>query len=82
MMKTIVLAALGTLAGLILGAAVGILIGIAWISISRTSDAGGQSAMLVFFTFAPAGSILGGLTGAIGAGILASRSRIRTEGDS
>lgn len=81
-MKTVVLAALGTLAGLVLGAAVGILIGIAWVSISRTGDAEGQSAMLVFFTFAPIGSVLGGLTGAIGAGFLASRSRLRMEGDS
>jgi uncharacterized membrane protein len=80
-MKAVVLAALGTVAGLILGAAVGVLAGIAWINIIPTSDIEGQSAMLVFFTFAPAGSILGGLGGAIYAGILASQSRIRMEGD-
>ena len=81
-MKTFVLAALGTIAGLILGAAVGILAGIAWVSIARTSDFEGQSAMLVFFTFAPAGSVVGGLIGAIWAGFLASRARIRMDGDS
>lgn len=81
MMKTFILAALGTIAGLVLGAAVGILVGIAWINIVPTSDFEGQSAMLVFFTFAPAGGVLGGLIGAIGAGFLASRSRIRMEGD-
>lgn len=80
-MKTFVLAALGTIAGLVLGAAVGILAGIAWVNIASTSDFEGQSAMLVFFTFAPAGSVLGGLIGAIWAGFLASKSRIRMEGD-
>lgn len=81
MMKTFVLAAVGTIAGLVLGAAVGILAGIAWVNIASVSDFEGQSAMLVFFTFAPAGSILGGLIGAIWAGFLASKSRIRVEGD-
>jgi hypothetical protein len=80
-MKTIVLAALGTIAGLVLGAAVGILTGIAWVNIVSTSDFEGQSAMLVFFTFAPAGSVLGGLIGAVWAGLVASRSRIRMEGE-
>lgn len=80
-MKTVVLAALGTVAGLILGAAVGVLAGIAWVNIAQISDLEGQSAMLVFFTFAPAGSVLGGLGGAICAGVLASKSRIRIEGD-
>lgn len=80
-MKTVVLAAFGTIAGLILGAAVGILAGIAWINLASTGDFEGQSAMLVFFTFAPIGSVLGGLTGAIWAGFVAARSRIRMEGD-
>ncbi len=80
-MKTFVLAALGTIAGLVLGAAVGILAGIAWINIASTSEFEGQSAMLVFFTFAPAGSVLGGVTGAICANVLASRSRIRMDSD-
>jgi len=80
-MKTFVLAALGTIAGLVLGAAIGILAGIAWVNIASTSDFEGQSTMLVFFTVAPAGSVLGGLIGAIWAGFLASKSRIRMEGD-
>lgn len=80
-MKSVILATFGTIAGLILGAAVGVLAGIAWINIVPTSGFEGQSAMLVFFTFAPAGSVLGGLCGAICAGILASKSRIRMESD-
>lgn len=80
-MKAVVLAALGTVVGLILGTAVGILGGIVWVSIFKTSDFEGYSAMLVFFTFAPAGALLGGLIGAIWAGYAASRKRIRLEGD-
>lgn len=81
MMKTTVLAALGTVVGLILGVALGILMGIAWISIFKTTDFEGYSAMLVFFTFAPIGAVLGGLIGAIWAAYAASRARIRMEGD-
>ena len=60
-MRTFILAALGTIAGLILGAAVGILAGLVWTSIFKTSDFEGYSAMLVFFTFGPIGAVLGGL---------------------
>lgn len=81
MMKAVVLTALGTVVGLILGVAAGILIGIAWISIFGTTDFEGYSAMLVFFTFAPAGAIVGGLSGAIWAAYSASRARIRMESD-
>jgi Na+/glutamate symporter len=81
MMKTIVLAALGTVFGLVLGSALGILAGIAWVSIFSTTDFEGYSAMLVFFTFAPVGAVVGGLTGAIWAAYTASRARIRMEGD-
>jgi Na+/glutamate symporter len=80
-MPSVVLAALGYIEGLSLGAAIGILAGIAWVNIASTGDFEGQSAMLVFFTLAPAGSVLGGLIGAIWAGFLASKSRIRMEGD-
>lgn len=79
-MKTVVIAALGTVIGLVLGVAFGILAGLAWITIFKTSDFEGYSAMLVFFTFAPAGAVLGGLVGAIWAAYAASRSRIRMEG--
>ncbi len=78
-MKTFFLAALGTIAGLILGAAVGILAGLAWTSIFKTTDFEGYSAMLVFFTFAPIGAVLGGLIGAIWAAYAASRKRLRIE---
>ena len=81
-MKTVLIAALGTIAGLILGAALGVLAGIAWTSIFKTTDFEGYSAMLVFFTFAPIGAALGGLIGAILAAYAASRKRIRMESDS
>ncbi|WP_244436546.1 MULTISPECIES: hypothetical protein [unclassified Afipia] len=81
MMKTIILAALGTVVGLVLGVAAGILAGIGWVSIFKTSDFEGYSGMLVFFTFAPAGALLGGLTGAIWAAYAASRTRLRMEND-
>lgn len=78
-MKTFFLAALGTIAGLILGAAVGILAGLAWTSIFKTTDFEGYSAMVVFFTFAPIGAVLGGLIGAIWAAYATSRKRLRIE---
>lgn len=81
MMKAVVLAALGSVVGLVLGAAAGILAGIAWVAIFGISDFEGYSAMLVFFTFAPAGALLGGLTGAIWAAYAVSRAQIRMEGD-
>lgn len=80
-MKTVIVAALGTVGGLILGAAIGILAGIAWTSIFKTTDFEGYSAMLVFFTFAPVGAVLGGLAGAIGAAYAASRKRLRMEAE-
>jgi len=80
-MKAIVLAALGTVVGLILGVALGILAGIAWVSIFKTTDFEGYSAMLVFFTFAPIGAVVGGLVGAVWAAYVASRARIRMEND-
>ena len=81
-MKTFFLAALGTIAGLILGAAAGVLAGIAWTSIFKTTDFEGYSAMLVFFTFAPVGAILGGLIGAVWTTYAASSTRLRMESES
>lgn len=78
-MKTVVMAAVGSIAGLIVGAAIGVLAGIAWVNLMQVSDFEGQSAMLVFFAFAPAGGALGGLLGAVWAGLIASRSRIRMD---
>ena len=81
-MKTVIIAALGTIAGLILGAALGILAGVAWTSIFKTTDFEGYSAMLVFFTFAPVGAILGGLIGAVWTTYAASSKRLRMESES
>ena len=80
-MKTVVLAAVGSIAGLVLGIAAGIITGITWVNLMQVSDFEGQSAMLVFFAFAPAGGALGGLIGAVWAGLIASRSRIRVDGE-
>lgn len=80
-MKTVVMAAVGSIAGLVVGAAVGILAGLAWVNLMQVGDFEGQSAMLVFFAFAPAGGALGGLLGAVWAGLVTSRSRIRVDGE-
>jgi hypothetical protein len=59
--------------GAIGGAALGIGAGLAWIEIFKTSDFEGYSGMLVFFSFMPAGAIIGGLGGAAWFGIMAAR---------
>lgn len=81
-MRTVMSTIFGAIAGLVVGAAAGMLTGIAWVNIFRVSDFEGYSGMLVFFTFAPAGAVVGGLAGAIWAGLAASRSRIRIETNS
>lgn len=45
----------------------------AWVEIFNTTNFEGYSGMLVFFTFMPAGAILGGLGGAFLFGLLAFR---------
>lgn len=80
-MRIVMFTVFGAIAGLIAGAASGVLTGIAWVNIFQTTDFEGYSGMLVFFTFAPAGAVIGGLIGAIWAGLAASRSRIRIETD-
>ncbi len=78
-MKIAVFAVLGTIAGAVVGAALGVLTGIAWVNIFQTSDFEGYSAMLVFFTFAPAGGLIGAIAGALWSGLAASRARIRID---
>lgn len=80
-MRIVLRTLLGGILGLIAGAALGVLAGIAWINLAGTSDFEGQSAMLVFFAFAPAGAIIGCIASAIWFGLAASRSRIRVEAD-
>ncbi len=72
-MKIALLVLLGLFLGAVGGAALGVGAGLAWVEIFKTSNFEGHSGMLVFFTFMPLGSILGGLAGAITFGVLAWR---------
>jgi hypothetical protein len=72
-MKIALLALLGLILGALGGAALGIGAGLAWIEIFQTTNFEGHSGMLVFFTFMPLGTILGGLGGAFLFGLLAFR---------
>jgi hypothetical protein len=66
-------ALVGLFVGAMVGAIVGVGAGLAWVNVFHTSSFEGYSGMLVFGTFMPLGIILGGLTGAVGLGLLASR---------
>jgi hypothetical protein len=48
-------------------------VGLAWVNVFHTTSFEGYSGMLVFGTFMPLGIILGGLTGAVGLGVLVVR---------
>jgi len=72
-MKIALLAVLGLFLGALGGAALGIGAGLAWVEIFKTTDFESTSGMLVFFTFMPAGAVLGGLIGAFGFGLMAFR---------
>ena len=72
-MKILLLAVLGLLLGAIGGAALGIGAGLLWVEIFKTTNFEGYSGMLVFFTFMPAGAMIGGLGGALGFGLMAAR---------
>jgi hypothetical protein len=69
-MKIAMLALLGSVFGALGGAAIGIVVGIAWIEIVKTAS---SEAMLVFFTFMPIGAIVGAVGGAILFGVIATR---------
>jgi hypothetical protein len=72
-MKIALLALLGLVLGALGGAALGIGAGLAWVEIFKTTGFEGTSGTLVFFTFMPAGAMLGGLAGAFGFGLMAFR---------
>ena len=74
-MKVALLALLGLIFGALGGAALGIGAGLAWVAIFKTTNFEGYSGMLVFFTFMPAGAMIGGLGGAFLFGLLAFRDR-------
>jgi len=81
-MRTALFAFLGAIGGLLLGAAIGVLTGLAWVTVFKTSNFEGYSGMLVFFGFAPGGAIIGGFIGAIWAAFAASKSRLQMEDES
>jgi hypothetical protein len=72
-MKIVMVALVGLFVGAMAGAIVGVGAGLAWVNVFHTSSFEGYSGMLVFGTFMPLGIILGGLPGAVGLGLLASR---------
>ena len=72
-MKIALLALLGLALGALGGATLGIGAGLAWVQIFKTTSLEGYSGMLVFFTFMPLGSALGGISGALLFGVMAAR---------
>jgi hypothetical protein len=74
-MQVAMLGCLGLFLGAIVGGVIGVGAGLIWTYVFQTSSFEGYSGMLVFLTFMPIGIILGGLTGAIGLTVVASRSR-------
>jgi len=61
-MKIALLALLGSILGVLGGAAIGIVVGIGWFDVFKTTD---PEAVLVFFNFMPTGAIVGAAGGAI-----------------
>jgi hypothetical protein len=72
-MKVVLFALLGLVLGALGGAALGIGAGLAWVEIFKTTSFEGYSGMLVFFTFMPAGAMIGALGCALLFGVLAFR---------
>ena len=72
-MKIVLLAVLGLILGALGGAALGIGAGLAWVAVFKSAELEGYSGMLVFFTFMPAGAMIGGLAGAFGFAVMAFR---------
>jgi hypothetical protein len=72
-MKVVLFALLGLVLGALGGAALGIGAGLAWVEIFKPESFEGTSGMLVFFTFMPAGTMIGALGGALLFGLLAFR---------
>jgi hypothetical protein len=74
-MKVALLAVIGLIFGSMLGAVVGVGVGLAYTNLAGTSCFEGYCGMLVFITFMPAGAFLGGLSGAICLGWMAAHTR-------
>jgi hypothetical protein len=71
--KIIGLGFVGLLLGAIAGGVIGVICGLIWTNVFQTSDFEGYSAMLVFFTFMPIGTLAGAAIGAAGLAYVASR---------
>jgi hypothetical protein len=69
-MKIALLAVLGTILGALGGGAVGIIAGIGWIEVFKTTD---SEATVMFLTFMPIGGLVGAAGGAILFGVMAVR---------
>jgi hypothetical protein len=72
---------LGAIGGLVLGGAVGLSAGIAWINIFEPGNFEGYAAMMVFFVVTPIAAMVGGFAGAIWAGTAGSEARLHIEPD-
>jgi len=72
-MKVATLGCLGLFLGAILGGVIGVGLGFAWTAVFHTTSFEGYSGMLIFFTFMPIGAIVGGIAGAVGLALVASR---------
>ena len=73
-MKIVMLGLVGLFFGGMIGGIVGVGLGLAWTAIFHTSSFEGYSGMLVFFTFMPIGLVIGAIAGAVGFGVMASRT--------
>jgi hypothetical protein len=67
------LALVGLFFGAVLGAALGVGIGLAYTKLFHVRDFEGYSGMLVFYTFLPIGAIVGGLGGAMLLGLAGTK---------
>jgi hypothetical protein len=74
-MKIAMLGLIGLFFGAIIGGLIGVAVGMLWITVFHTTSFEGYSGMLVFYSFMPAGIMLGAFIGAIGLGFLAARDR-------
>ena len=77
MVKIVAVGLIGLILGAVVGGIVGVAAGFVWIQIFHTSSFEGYSGMLVFYSFMPVGIILGAVLGAIGLGVLAARGSAR-----
>jgi hypothetical protein len=68
-MRIALFALLGAILGALGGGAIGIVVGIGWIELVKTTH---SEAMLVFFTFMPIGAMVGAAGGAILFGVMAA----------